>query len=512
MDSGLIKIRGEEVHFKSPADAIRLGIGMVHQHFKLIPTLTVTENVILGTEPLYLTLSERIEKRKVLESPTRGFFRNAGQSLLGGLDRVQPMNYRAAEDEIRRIGEENKLNIDPKAKIQDLSVGLRQRVEIIKLLYRKADILILDEPTAVLTPQEVDELFETLQTFREAGKTIILITHKLREPMALADYISVLRDGALVGTVPKKKTSPEALAEMMVGRPVIFRVAKTIAKPGNPIMAIRNLHVKDDRGLEAVRGISLEIKEGEILGIAGVEGNGQIELVQAITGLRKINDGEVWVGEQNITNCSPRRIQNIGVGFIPQDRHQRGLILNFSIKENLILGGHYREPFASNRFQPFPPSVFGPKLAAVAIPTPIPNSFLNEPEIVKHSGERAKAFDIRMTNVEEPASTLSGGNQQKLIVARILGFNPRVLVASHPTRGLDVGATEYIHKVLVQMRDEGVGILLVSADLDEIQSVSDRIAVLFAGQIAAILDPATTNEQELGLLMAGQEVQSEREN
>ncbi|MFW9986841.1 MAG: ABC transporter ATP-binding protein [Candidatus Odinarchaeota archaeon] len=512
MNTGRIKIRGEEVHFKSPADAIRLGIGMVHQHFKLIPTLTVTENVILGTEPLYVTLSERIEKRKELESSTKGFFRRAGQSVLGGIDRVQPMNFKSAEEEIRRIGEENRLYIDPKAKIQDLSVGLRQRVEIIKLLYRKADILILDEPTAVLTPQEVDELFETLQTFREAGKTIILITHKLREPMALADRISVLRDGSLIGTVQKKETSVEALAEMMVGRPVVFRVAKTVAKPGNPILSIRNLHVKDDRGLEAVKGISLEVKEGEILGIAGVEGNGQIELVQAITGLRKIEDGEVWVEEQNITNKSPRYIQKTGVGFIPQDRHQRGLILDFSIKENLILGGHYRDPFSSNRFQPFPPTLFGPRLASVSIPSPIPHSFLNEPEIVKYSGEQVKEFDIRMTNLEEPARTLSGGNQQKIVVARILGFDPKVLVASHPTRGLDVGATEYIHKVLVRMRDEGVGILLVSADLDEVQSVSDRIAVLFEGQIAAIRDPAKTNEQELGLLMAGQQVNSEREN
>jgi simple sugar transport system ATP-binding protein len=463
--SGTIKIRGEDVDFKSPQDAIRLGIGMVHQHFKLIPIMTVTENVILGAEPLYRNLTADLKYWKPSINP------------------AMPMNFQSAEEKILHIAEENGLDIDPRAKIQDLSVGLQQRVEIIKILYRDADILILDEPTAVLTPQEVDELFETLETFRKEGKTIILITHKLREPMALCDRISVLRDGALVGTVRKEDTSREQLAEMMVGRPVVFRVAKTPAKPTDTVLTVENLHVRDDRGLHAVRGISFEVKKGEILGLAGVHGNGQDELVEAIWGLRKVDQGEIYIEGEKVTKYQPRKMRASGVGYIPQDRQKRGLVLDFSTKENLILGGQHEPPFAS-----------GPR-----------GFLLNALDITNYSNTLVKDFDIRLRDVDEPISTLSGGNQQKVVAARAIGPNPKLLLASHPTRGLDVGATEYIHNVLIRMRDQGVAIFLISADLDEVRNVSDRIAVIFKGELVAIKTPEETDERELGLLMAGEQ-------
>jgi simple sugar transport system ATP-binding protein len=472
-DSGTVKVRGEVVDFKSPRDAILRGIGMVHQHFKLIPTFTVTENVMLGAEPMLIDAS--------VDIPIKGFTVNPS------FNPVLPMDFKSAQEEIRRIAEENGMKIDPNTKVQDLSVGLQQRVEIIKLLYRKADILILDEPTAVLTPQEVNELFETLETFRKAGKTIILITHKLREPMALADRISVLRDGELVGTVKKADTSVEALAEMMVGRPVVFRVAKTKAAPAQTVLSIQDVHINDDRGLPAVKGISLDIRSGEILGLAGVEGNGQTELVEGIMGLRKIRKGEVLIEDIKITRKSPRKIREAGVGYIPQDRQRRGLILPFTIKENLVLGGHYTGDFVLD------------------LPKRVPRQILNWGAIESYSAKLVKNYGIKIKRLDDPVSTLSGGNQQKVVVARILGFNPKVVIASQPTRGLDVGATEYIHNVLIRMRDEGAAVFLVSADLDEIRSLSDRIAVIFDGEIVAIKDPDETDEQELGLLMAGHE-------
>lgn len=461
--SGTIKVRGETVDFKSPQDAIQRGIGMVHQHFKLIPPLTVTENVILGKEPLFVNLTANLRFWKPSINP------------------MMPSNFRSAETEIQRIGRENGIKIDPRSKIRDLTVGEQQSVEIIKILYRKADILILDEPTAVLTPQEVDELFETLESFRKEGKTIILITHKLREPMALCDRITVLRDGNLVGTVKKEDTSPEQLAEMMVGRPVVFRVEKAPATPGAPVLRIENLHVRDDRRLPAVRGVSFEVHKGEILGLAGVHGNGQLELIEAIWGLRKPERGEIYIEGERVTKYNPRRTRAAGVGYIPQDRQKRGLILDFTIKENLILGGEHKPPFAT-----------GPL-----------NFFLNANNISDYSNSLVKQYSIRLRDIDEPVSTLSGGNQQKVVTARAMGPNPRLLLASHPTRGLDVGATEYIHNVLIQMRDEGVAIFLISADLDEVRNVADRIAVIYEGQIVAIKKPEETDERELGLLMAG---------
>jgi simple sugar transport system ATP-binding protein len=489
-DTGIIKIRGNEVDFQSPRDAISLGIGMVHQHFKLIPTFTVTENVVLGAEPLYANLESRFEKRVIkTEIPTgvKGqlsrFGRSTARLITGTVDRGSPINFRKAKSKIKQIAEDNALFIDPNSKIEGLSVGMQQRVEIIKVLYREAEILILDEPTAVLTPQEVDELFETLARLRKAGKTIILITHKLREPMALCDRITVLRDGKLVGTVEKAQTTPAQLAKMMVGRPVVFRVAKTKATPGQPVLTVENLQVKDDRGLIAIKNLDLEIHAGEILGLAGVEGNGQLELVETLWGLRKPLAGKILFEGQLLKRFHPRKIRERGIGYIPQDRHKRGLILDFSIKENMVLGPHYRPPYSMGPF----------------------HSLLNPRKIIDDTNQLVDKFDIKIRDLDSAVHTLSGGNQQKIIVARALAVQPRFLIASHPTRGLDVGATEFIHQILIEMRDKGLAILLVSADLDEIRNVADRIAVIFEGRIVAVKEPDETDERELGLLMAGQE-------
>ncbi len=471
-DTGKIIIKGEEVVLNSPHDAILRGVGMVHQHFKLIPPLTVTENVVLGMEP-FLKGVERLDDTHL-----------PGMKYIKPL---MPMSIRAAAKRIQEIAEENGLHVDPNAKISDISVGLQQRVEIIKTLYRNADILILDEPTSVLTPQEVDELFLTLDKFKAAGRTIILITHKLREPMILCDRISVLRDGELVGTVNREETSAELLARMMVGRPVMFRVEKTPADPGPVVLSIRDLRVKDHRGLEVVRGVNLEVRAGEILGIAGVEGNGQTELVEAIAGLSKVDSGQILLEDIDITNKKPRSVRESGISHIPQDRHARGLILPFTIRENLAMGRHHIPPFAGG---------------------PI-NALLELETIARMSAELAEMYSIKLADTLSVASTLSGGNQQKVVVARELAAGPKLLLAAQPTRGLDVGATEYIHNALVGLRDHGVGILLVSAELDEIMSLSDRIAVIFDGEIVAHRHPEATTNEELGLYMAGERDESE---
>ncbi len=532
-DRGRIVINGEVVDLFSPHDAIVKGVGMVHQHFKLIPPLTVTENVVLGLEPkpnrptragsgmmillsafavmlmslfLPLTLAlvgtasflitigilyfliTRFTFTHELETEPSGIAGNVvkllikiGQTLKRLIDYTQPIGFGDAAKRIKEISDENGLHIDPYAKIQDISVGLQQRVEIIKTLYREAEILILDEPTSVLTPHEVDELFETLEQFRKAGKTIILITHKLREPMALCDRITVLRDGQLVGTVNREDTSAEELARMMVGRSVVFRVEKTPAIPGDIVLEVEDLQVVDSRGLDAVKGISLDVRKGEILGIAGVEGNGQTELVEAITGLRKVKGGRVLVKGLDMTGSSPRKVRAAGVSHIPEDRHARGLVLNFTVEENLALGQQYYKPFAG-----------GPL-----------SSVLNLATIQESSEELIDNFSIKVHSSKSYATTLSGGNQQKVVVARELGKDPVIVVAAQPTRGLDVGATEFIHNELIRMRDAGVAVLLVSAELDEIQSLADRIAVIFDGKIMAVKTPSETTTEELGLLMAG---------
>ena len=524
-DEGQIAIKGKNVVLVSPNDAIVRGVGMVHQHFKLIPPLTVTENVVLGMEPTKFA------------SGKKGKFWNLIKQIL-------PINYKEAAEKIKKIGVENGLEIDPYAKVENISVGLQQRVEIIKTLYREADILILDEPTSVLTPQEVDELFVTLEKFKQAGKTIILITHKLREPMMLCDRISVLRDGALVGTVNTADTSPQELAQMMVGREVVFRVEKGKAAPGETVLQVDDLYARDNRDLPAVEGVSLNVRAGEIYGIAGVEGNGQTELVQVIAGIREPEEvpspkglifkivnlsfviadvvglfallllgfatgillwlgffiaptiiyfvlkgrfvrknyrGMISINGKDITGETPKNIRESGISHIPEDRHARGLILSFSVSENIALGTHSLEPFAT-----------GPG-----------KNVLNLNEIKKEAERLVDAFSIKVTTVEAPASTLSGGNQQKVVVARELSTNPMLVIAAQPTRGLDVGATEFIHNMLISMRDQGVAVLLVSAELDEIRTLSDRIGVIFDGKIIAQKDPETVTTEELGLLMAG---------
>ncbi|TFH03221.1 MAG: ABC transporter ATP-binding protein [Candidatus Thorarchaeota archaeon] len=462
-DEGRIVINGEEVTLRSPHDAIFRGVGMVHQHFKLIPVLTVTENVVLGLEPVL--------KRMNITSIPAG-------SLLGSM---LPIDFKTAAKRIREIGEENGLPVDPNAKIFNLSVGLQQRVEIIQMLYREAEILILDEPTAVLTPHEVDELFVTLREFVKMGKTIILITHKLRESIALCDRICVLRDGELVGLVEKENTSPSELAEMMVGRPVFFTTEKEPKTPGKVILSVEQLSVLDNRDIEKVKGVDLEVRSGEIFGIAGVQGNGQTELVEAIAGLRKPISGKILVGNIEITEKNVRYVRESGVSHIPEDRHKRGIILPFTITENIALGTHYKEPFAK-----------GPL-----------NTLLALHAIRESTKKLVHDYSIRLSSVDALASTLSGGNQQKVVVARELATNPILVIASQPTRGLDVGATEYIHEVLIGLRDAGVAVLLVSAELDEIRNLSDRIGVIYDGQIVAIKAPGEATPTELGLLMAG---------
>jgi simple sugar transport system ATP-binding protein len=371
--------------------------------------------------------------------------------------------------------------VDPDAKIFELSVGLQQRVEIIKMLYREADILILDEPTAVLTPHEVDELFVTLKEFVNNGKTIILITHKLRESIALCDRICVLRDGELVGLVDKKDTNPEQLAEMMVGRPVLFTTEKEPKAAGEVVLSVENLSVIDNRAIEKVKGINLEVRAGEIFGIAGVQGNGQSELIDALTGLRKPESGKIVVGGIDVTGKNARYIRESGVSHIPEDRHKRGIILPFTITENISLGSHYKTPYAK-----------GPLHTLLAL------------EVLRERTEGlVKDYSIRLSSVDALASTLSGGNQQKVVVARELAANPILVIAAQPTRGLDVGATEYIHEVLISLRDAGVAVLLISAELDEIRNLSDRIGVIYDGQIVATKAPGEATPTELGLLMAG---------
>jgi simple sugar transport system ATP-binding protein len=444
-DEGEILVRGSRVDIHNPSDAIKHGIGMVHQHFMLVPVFTVTENVMLG-----------IEKTRA------GVF----------LDRE------TVAQEIREISDRFGLKVDPDALVEDLPVGLQQRVEIIKVLYRQADILILDEPTAVLTPQEVEDLFKVIHSLIEQGKSIIFISHKLNEVLELADQITVLRLGRVVGTTTPDEATPESLASMMVGRAVLLTVEKEPAKPGDVVLEVTDLSVLDDRKLEAVKGISFEIRAGEVLGIAGVQGNGQTELVEALTGLRPFQRGQIDFLGQTIKGSSPREIREIGSAHVPEDRQQDGLVLSFSVADNLVLNTYYEMPFTKGLN-------------------------LRQAEIDKVASERVELFDIRTPSVSIPVSNLSGGNQQKVIVAREFSRPIKLLIASQPTRGLDVGSIEYIHSRIIQKRDEGCAILLASTELDEVMSLSDRIAVMFAGKILTILNIEDATRERLGLLMAG---------
>jgi ABC-type uncharacterized transport system ATPase subunit len=447
-DSGTIVVNGKTVNFSSPGDAIDQGIGMVHQHFMLIPPLTVAENVILGKEPSH-----------------RGF-----------------VDIERANQIVRDLSDQYGLKVDPTAKVETLGVGIEQRIEIIKVLYRGAEILILDEPTAVLTPQEVDELFEILRSLKNQGKTIIFITHKLQEVMAISDMVTVMRRGKVVGRVATKDISRSEIATMMVGREVLFRVERGQAHPGVDVLNVQNLSALNNKRLPVLRGVSFTIRQGEILGIAGVEGNGQTELVEVLTGLRKAEQGEVYLDGTEITNFPPQLIREQGIGHIPEDRHRRGLVLDYTVAQNMILGIHYRPPFVK-RLGFFDAINFAP---------------------IKEKATRLIAeFDVRPPDQENLAGNLSGGNQQKVIVAREFDQNPKLLVAAQPTRGLDVGSTEFIHQRLIQARDAGKAVLLISADLEEILSLSDRIAVIYEGQIVGILDPEEATEERLGLMMTG---------
>ncbi len=443
-DSGEILMNGKPVAINSPKDAIELGIGMVHQHFMLIPVMTVTENIVLAQEP-----------------------RHAGVLL----------DYDAAADRVRELSTSFGLAVDPNARIQKITVGQQQRVEILKALYRGAEILILDEPTAVLTPQEARELFEIIEGLKAQGKSIVFISHKLNEVLEVADRITVLRRGKRVETIPRDGATEAGLARSMVGREVLLRVDKKPAEPGEPLLKVADLSVRDDRGLEAVRGVTFDVRAGEIVGIAGVDGNGQSELIDALTGLRKAAGGQMTVGGKNLTHASARQAIDAGMGHIPEDRQRRGLVLDFNLAENLALHDYGKEPF----------SRFG---------------WLNPRRWLRWAAGLLKEFDVRGGGPTTRGGSLSGGNQQKVVVAREVSRDPSVLIAAQPTRGLDVGAIEFVHRRLVEQRDAGKAVLLVSLELEEILSLSDRILVLYEGRIAAEFPP-DVSEEEVGVAMLG---------
>jgi general nucleoside transport system ATP-binding protein len=443
-DEGEIRTNGKPVTFSSAKDAIDRGIGMVHQHFMLIPVMTVAENIVLEVEP-----------------------RKAGVLL----------DYDAAVERVRDISTRFGLAVNPSAKVANISVGQQQRVEILKALYRGAEILILDEPTAVLTPQEAGELFAIIKSLQADGTSIIFISHKLNEVLEIADRITVLRRGKKIDTVPREGATEETLARMMVGREVLLRVEKRPSEPGDKLLELKNVNVNDDRGLPAVREVSFDVHAGEIVGIAGVEGNGQSELIEAITGLRAANSGEVVVGGRTITHATARKMLDAGVGHIPEDRQRRGLVLEFTIAENIALHDYNRPP----------DSKWG---------------WLFPRRLIQRAASLIREFDVRGGGPQTRGGALSGGNQQKVVAAREIARDPSVLVAAQPTRGLDVGAIEYLHRRLVEERDEGRAILLISLELDEILSLSDRILVMYEGRIVGEHARDTT-EEEIGFEMLG---------
>lgn len=442
--SGEIAVNGQVVNLDSPSKAASLGIGMVHQHFMLVEAFTVAENIILGSE---------LTKNGVLD-------------------------IAGASKEIKALSERYGLAVDPSAKVADISVGAQQRVEILKTLYRGADILIFDEPTAVLTPSEIDELMAIMKNLVKEGKSIILITHKLDEIRAVSDRVTVIRRGKSIETVEIAGATNADLAEMMVGRSVSFKTEKQASKPKEVVLSIKDLVVNENRGVPAVKNLSLDVRAGEIVGIAGIDGNGQSELIQAITGLRKVESGSIELKGDSIVGLHPRQITELSVGHVPEDRHRDGLILEMMISENIALQTYYKEPHSKN-------------------------GILNYSNITSYAKKLMEEFDVRAASELVPAAALSGGNQQKAIIAREIDRYPDLLIVSQPTRGLDVGAIEYIHKRLIEERDNGKAVLVVSFELDEILNVSDRIAVIHDGKIQGIVSPETTNKQELGVLMAG---------
>lgn len=446
-DEGTIRIRGKEVRIKDPNAATALGIGMVHQHFKLVHNYTVTENIVLGIE---------------------------STNKFGLLD------LRAAEKRVAELSEKYGLKVNPRDKIEDISVGMQQRVEILKTLYRDVDILILDEPSAVLTPQEIDELMDIIRRLKDEGKTIILITHKLKEIKAVAERCTVLRRGKYIGTVDVDGVTEHELAEMMVGRTIKFEIDKSPAKPGNVVLKIEKLTVKNARGSIGVNNFSLDVRAGEIVGIAGVDGNGQTELIYAITGLTHIESGSIAVNGKEISRMSVKERINSGVGHIPEDRHRHGLVLDFSVAENSVLKNFDGQPYSSRL------------------------GILDFNVINEHAATLIEEYDIRAgEGPSMKARNMSGGNQQKVIIAREIDLSPDLLVVAQPTRGLDVGAIEYIRKRIVEERDKGRAVLLVSFELDEIMNLCDRIAIISKGEIAGILNEGEADEHQIGFMMAG---------
>jgi ABC-type uncharacterized transport system ATPase subunit len=561
-DEGEIEIRGQKADIQDPNDAIALGIGMVHQHFQLVPVFTVAENIVMGNEPTRPSFSWRTlgvaAAAAALLFLVGGFFAldNVVQwllaalagggavagifaliILLGWLTKFGFRLYfpitavgsaasftalafafgatgqipfaifvailfaaasypalkvlttavyrRAAAQRIRELSEQYGLAVDPDAIVENIPVGVQQRVEIIKTLYREAEILILDEPTAVLTPQETEELFEIMHSLTAQGKSIMFITHKLKEVMTIADRVIVLRDGRLVGETTPPETSLEELAEMMVGREVDLLVDKGPASPGEVVLEVEDLRAEDPRGHPVLRGVDLLVRAGEILGVAGVQGNGQTELVEVLTGLHRAMAGSVRILDQDVTNAPPRRITELGVAHVPEDRQQDGLVMTFPIFDNVVLSTYYLEPYAE-----------GPAIQFE--------------EVYEYADRVVKEFDVRTPSIILPAQTLSGGNQQKLIVAREFSRPIKLMIAAQPTRGLDVGSIEYIHSQIVKKRDNGVAVLLVSVELDEIMALSDRIAVMYEGRIVGTVDADKVTREELGLMMAGARLEEEK--
>jgi simple sugar transport system ATP-binding protein len=448
-DSGEILVNDQARDIRAPRDAIALGIGMVHQHFMLVRPMTVTENIVLGAEP--------------------------GSAM--------SLDLRKAAAGIRALSEEFRLAVDPDAVVEDLSVGQQQRVELLKALYRRAGLLILDEPTAVLTPQEVDEFFAILRRMRGQGKTVIIITHKLSEVLAISDNVTVMRDGRVVGQVKTSETDAAALARLMVGRDVLLRVDKPAAQPGATVLAVRDVSIAARDGARRLDKVSFEVRAGEIVGVAGVEGNGQTELIEALAGLLPGSQvsGSMSLGGRDIRELDARRRREAGIAHVPEDRHRRGLLLDFSLSENAILGVHYRAPAVSG----------------------VGGVLLDQAAIQRRADLVIREFDVRPPNASLPARALSGGNQQKLIIGREFELPPALLLISQPTRGVDIGAIEFIHRKIVALRDSGCAVLLVSAELEEVTALADRLLVLHNGRVAGEVDPSRATHEEIGLLMTG---------
>ena len=443
--AGKILIRGREVNFRHPRDAIKNGVGMVQQHFALVPDFTVVENIVLGSEP-------------------------CRQGVV--------VDYKSAAEAIKKLSEETGLHVDPESRVEGLPVGVQQRVEILKMLYRGAMTLILDEPTSVLSPIEVEDFFKILKGLRDKGRTIIFVTHKLKEALAISDRITVMRAGRVTGVVNSEGSTPQILANMMVGREVEFKLVKKPVTVGEPLLEVEDLWVRSDKGLFAVKGLNFTVRRGEIFGVAGVEGNGQSELVESLTGLRKVEKGRVKVNGKDVTNAPPNELTKVGVGHIPEDRHKRGLILDFDLAENLVLGSQSNAPFGT-RF-------------TMSLGT-----------IYDYAQEAIGKFSILAPSEKVRVKYLSGGNQQRIVVARELGRNPDFIVAAQPTRGLDVAATEYVRTILLKMREGGKAVLLISSDLDEILQLSDRVAVIYEGAFVDVRKPEELTEEKIGLMMGG---------